>query len=133
MRSWEASIVVADATTQPYRNVPGLLGIDASVTANQEGAQAWILTKDFTLDLPRVYESPIRFESVTGALSGRWQTDALFLEDGVFLATASDHSAIVQFEIDIPLFKTASIERNMRLAASVTDAPISGARRLHTL
>lgn len=125
LRSWEASIVVADATTQPYRNVPGLLGIDASVTANQEGAQAWILTKDFTLDLPRVYESPIRFESVTGVLSGRWQTDALFLEDGVLLATASDHSAIVQFEIDIPLFKTASIERNMRLAASVTDAPIS--------
>ena len=53
LRSWEASIVVADVTTQPYRSVPGLLGIDASVTANQEGAQAWILTKDFTLDLPR--------------------------------------------------------------------------------
>lgn len=125
LQSWAASIVVTEATTRPYRNVPGLGGVDASLIANQEGAQAWVLAEDFTLVLPRVYERPIQFESVTGALTGRWQPDALFLEDGLFFAAARDHSATVQFEIDIPLFKNASIDTQMRLAAAVSDAPIS--------
>ena len=125
LQTWAASVVVTDATTQPYRTVPGLGGIDASLAANQDGAQAWVLTEDFALDLPGVYQSPIEFKSVMGVLSGHWQKDALFLEDGFFLATAPDHDATVQFEIDIPLFKDASIERNMRLAAAVADAPIS--------
>ena len=125
LENWAASIVVTDATTQPYRTVPGLGGIDASFVANQDGARAWVLTEDFALDLPGVYESPITFKSVTGVLSGRWQQDALFLEDGFFLAAAPDHAATVQFEIDIPFFKNASIEREMRLAVALNEAPIS--------
>jgi uncharacterized protein YhdP len=125
LENWAASIVVADATTQPYRTVPGLGGIDASIVANQDGAEAWVLTEDFALDLPGVYEVPITLQSVTGVLSGHWQKDALFLEDGLFLAAAPDHTATVQFEIDIPFFKNASIEREMRLAVALSEAPIS--------
>jgi uncharacterized protein YhdP len=125
LQSWSTSIVVENATTQPYRNVPGLGGIDASLVANQSGAQAWILTEDFSLTLPKVYESSIQFDAVTGVLSAHWQPDALWLEDGLFLAVASDHAATVQFEMDIPFFKNASIERHMRLAAAVSDAPMS--------
>jgi uncharacterized protein YhdP len=125
LENWAASIVVADATTQPYRTVPGLGGIDASIVANQDGAEAWVLTEDFALDLPGVYEVPITLQSVTGVLSGHWQKDALFLEDGLFLAAAPDHTATVQFEIDIPFFKNASIEREMRLAVALNKAPVS--------
>ncbi len=125
LQSWSASLEVTDATTQPYRKVPGLGGIDASLIATQDSAEAWVLTQDFTLALPKVYESPIHFESVAGSLSGRWQSDALFLEDGVFRAAVLDHTAAVQFEIDIPFFKDASTDLHMRLAAAVRDAPIS--------
>ena len=125
LKSWAASMVVTDATTQPYRTVPGFGGIDVSIVANQDGARAWVLTEDIALDLPGIYHAPITFQSVTGVLSGRWQKDALFLEDGLFLAAAPDHAATVQFEIDIPFFKNASIEREMRLAVALNEAPIS--------
>jgi uncharacterized protein YhdP len=124
LQSWTASLAVTDATTRPYRRVPGLGGIDASLTATQDGAQAWVRTKDFALELPLVYETPIQFDAVTGVLSGRWQSDALFLQQGVFEAVAQDHTATVQFEIDIPFFKDASIEMQMRLAAALSEAPI---------
>ena len=125
MVSWEGAAVVTDATTEPFRKVPGLSGIDASITANQDGARAWVITRDFALVLPEVYEAPIQLEEVIGQLSGRWQRGALFLEQGVFAASASDHDARVQFEIDIPLSKPAPIPLEMRLAAAVETAPVS--------
>ena len=125
LASWESAAVVSDATTQPFRKVPGLAGIDASITASEDGARAWVVTNDFELQLPKVYEVPIELESVTGQLAGRWQRGALFLERGLFSASASDHDALVQVEIDIPLSKPALIPLAMRLAAAVDEAPVS--------
>ena len=125
MSSWQGAAVVADATTQPFRKVPGLSGIDASIAATAAGAKAWIATRDFSLSLPQVYESPIYLETVFGELAGRWQRGALFLEEGLFLTSAPDHDGLVQFEIDIPLSKPAMIPLEMRLAASVDNAPAS--------
>ena len=125
LASWESAAVVSDATTQPFRKVPGLSGIDASITASEDGARAWIVTNDFGLQLPNVYEAPIELEKVTGQLAGRWRRGALFLEQGLFSASASDHDALVQFEIDIPLSKPALIPLEMRLAVAVNDAPVS--------
>ena len=105
--------------------MPGLVGIEASIAANEEGATAWIDTKDFELVLPKVYREPIRLAAVMGTLEGRWQRDALFLEHGLLLGTARDHEAAVQFEIDIPFSKEASVPLEMRLAASVLDAPVA--------
>ena len=42
-------------------------------------------------------------------MQGRWQRDALFLERGLLLGSASDHDAAVQFEIDIPFSKQSSV------------------------
>ena len=72
-----------------------------------------------------MYESPIYLETVFGELAGRWQRGALFLEEGLFLTSAPDHDGLVQFEIDIPLSKPAMIPLEMRLAASVDNAPAS--------
>ena len=121
---WELAATVTDATTNPFRKVPGLVGIDASITANEEGATAWIDTQDFALVLPNAYREPIRLTSVLGTLEGRWQRDALFLEHGLLLGSAPEHDAAVQFEIDIPFSKQSSVPLEMRLAASVLDAPV---------
>ena len=56
-------------------------------------------------------------------MDGRWQRGALFLEKGLLLAEATDHDAVIQFEIDIPLSKPAAIPLEMRLAAAVQNAP----------
>ena len=125
LESWQAAVRLQDASTDPFRAVPGLIGVDASITASEQGALAWIQTADFTLDLPFVYNEPIELESVLGRLAARWQGDALFLKQGLLLASARDHDAAVQFEIDIPLAKTSSVSREMRLAVSVRDAPVS--------
>ena len=69
------------------------MGIDASISANEEGATAWIDTQDFALVLPNVYREPIRLTSVLGTLEGRWQQDALFLEHGLLLGSAPEHDA----------------------------------------
>ena len=124
LHRWELAATVTDATTDPFRKVPGLVGIDASITANEEGATVWIDTRDFELLLPNVYREPIRLMSVLGTLEGRWQRDALFLEHGLLLGSASEHDAAVQFEIDIPFSKHSSVPLEMRLSASVLDAPV---------
>ena len=129
LNRWELSATVTGATTNPFKKVPGLIGVDASITASEEGATAWIDTQDFELVLPNVYRAPIRLTSVLGTLQGRWQRDALFLQRGLLLGTASDHDAAVQFEIDIPFSKQSSVPLKMRLAASVLDAP-AGIRNL---
>ena len=125
LAGWAVQAEVTDATTDPYNQVPGLVGIDASLVASEEGATAWITTEDYALVLPNVYEEPIRLESVTGKLEGRWQPDALFLKNGLFLARATDHDATVQFEIDIPFSRGGAVPLEMRLAASVRDAPVT--------
>ena len=124
LHRWELAATVTDATTDPFRKVPGLVGIDASITANEEGAIAWIDTRDFELVLPNVYREPIRLMSVLGTLEGRWQRDALFLEQGLLLGNATAHDAVAQFEIDIPFSKQSSVPLEMRLSASVLDAPV---------
>jgi uncharacterized protein (TIGR02099 family) len=124
LNRWELAATVTGATTNPFRKVPGLIGIEASITASEEGATAWIDTKDFELVLPNVYREPIRLTSVLGTLHGHWQRDALFLERGLLLGSASDHDATVQFEIDIPFSKQSSVPLKMRLSASVLDAPV---------
>ena len=118
-------MAVTDATTDPYNKVPGLAGIDASITADDAGALAWINTRNFDLFLPQVYKAPIHLDSAVGRLAGRWQRGALYLKEGLFLAEASDHNGIIEFEIDIPLSKPAVTTLQMRLAVALENAPIS--------
>ena len=125
LSAWNASMAVTDATTDPYNKVPGLAGIDASITADNAGALAWINTRNFDLLLPKVYEAPIHLDSAVGRLAGRWQRGALYLEEGLFLAEASDHNGMIEFEIDIPLSKPAVTTLQMRLAVALENAPIS--------
>ena len=122
---WAVQAELTDASTDPFKKVPGLVGIDASLSASESGAIAWIATRDFELVLPKVYEESIQLARVMGKLEGRWQHDALFLEQGLFVVGAAEHDATVQFEMDIPFSKRASVPLDMRLAAAVTDAPVS--------
>ena len=125
LAAWNASMTITDATTDPHNKVPGIAGIDASITADDTGALAWIKTRNLDLFLPKVYEAPIHLDSAIGRLAGRWQRGALFLEKGLFLAEASDHDGIIEFEIDIPLSKPAVTPLQMRLAVALEHAPIS--------
>jgi len=125
LSDWAGQVEVTDASTAAFRNVPALEGIDASLSGDETGAAAWIVTRDFTLGLPKLYENPIKAPVVVGRLDGRWQRGALFLERGLLLAEATDHDALIQFEIDIPLSKPAAIPLEMRLAAAVQNAPAS--------
>ena len=122
---WSVEAEVIDVATKPFRKVPGLVGVDATIEATDRGAQAWIRATDFQLELPRVYRDPIVLPSVTGTLAGRWRRDALFLERGLFLAEAPAHAAKVQFAIDIPLSKGSLSPLAMRLSAAVVDAPLA--------
>ena len=123
--AWAVEAEVIDVATRPFRKVPGLVGLDATIAATDRGAQAWIRATDFELELPRVYRDPIALPSVIGILAGRWKRDALFLEQGLFLAEAPAHAAKVQFAMDIPLSKGSSSPLAMRLSAAVVDAPLA--------
>ena len=123
--TWALAADVSDITTAPYRNVPGLAGIDAYLSATERGAVAWIDTDNFSLSLPKVYDRPIQLQKVVGQLAGQWQPDGLFLKDGLFLARAAEYSASVQFEINIPFSASSSVDREMRLTAAMSEAPIA--------
>ena len=125
LNAWAIEAEVTDVTTSPFRKVPGLAGLDATIAATDRGAQAWIRSTDFQLELPKAYRDPFVLPTLTGKLAGRWRHDALFLEQGLFLAEAPAHSAKVQFAIDIPLSKGSSSPLAMRLSAAVVDAPLS--------
>ena len=124
LNGWSLVTEVKDATTYPYGAVPGLYGIDATLEATHEGAVAWIDTVNFGLDLPKVYDKALMFETARGKLEGRWSEGALFLEGGVFDAVAETHSMRVLFGIDIPLSLQGQQESPlaMYLSAAVTDA-----------
>ena len=124
LNGWSLVTEVKDATIHAYKSAPGLYGIDATLEATHEGAIAWIDTVNFGLDLPKVYDKALMFETARGKLEGRWSTGALFLEGGVFDAVAETHSMRVLFGIDIPLSLQGQQESPlaMYLSAAVTDA-----------
>ena len=119
LSGWSAIAEVTDATVDPFEGVPGLAGIDATVEGDQDGATAWIATTDFALDLPRVYRDPIRFQEVRGQLSAHWRSDALFLERGLLHATDTDHGAVIEFGIDIPLDSASAQAPDLAMNLSV--------------
>ena len=111
LESWSLTAQAQDISISPRKNIPGLLGMDGTVVASEAGATAWIETRDFTLDLPRVYRAPIELETVRGRLSARWDGGVLRLYDGMLQAGHETHDANVLFGIDVPLTpaqKTAS-------------------------
>jgi len=116
---WSVQAQVIDATTLPYKRVPGLSGIDAMIDANDTGALAWINTEDFTLDLPRFYDQSLAFNRVEGVLKGRWTRNVLWLEEGVLEAQAPEHSATVLLGMDIPLNAQARAEVPLALYLDV--------------
>ena len=125
MTSWYVSAAVSDATTAPYLGVPGLAGIDAYIEASSAGARAWIDSENFVLDLPKVYRDPLSFERVTGTLSARWQTDVLYLEQGLLNARRAVHDAIVQFGMEIPLRRDSEHTLTMDLTVGAQDADLA--------
>ena len=131
LSAWSARVSVDDATTLPYEGVPGLYGIDAVVEASEQGAMAYIDTKGFGLDLPRVYDQPIELPVVRGTLAARWREDALFLESGVLTGSAIDHDATVLFGIDIPFTDEASDidPLSMQLSVGVKEVPVAARSR----
>ena len=125
MTNWTVSAEVRNATTQVYLGVPGLKGIDAYIEAANTGAQAWIDSDGFVLELPKVYREPLIFERVTGRLSARWQTDVLYLEQGLLNAQRAAHDATVQFGMQIPLRRDSGHRLTMDLAVAASDADIA--------
>jgi uncharacterized protein YhdP len=128
-QGWSLQAAVRDATTQPLKGVPGLGGVDAWLEASPEGAMAWIDTESFLLDLPRVYAEPITFDRVVGRLAARWQSDALFLEQGLLTASADDHAVKVQFAMDIPLADSFTSPLTMDLTVGLPAADVSVRQR----
>ncbi|MEE4202502.1 MAG: AsmA-like C-terminal region-containing protein [Halieaceae bacterium] len=128
-QGWSLQAAVRDATTQPLKGVPGLGGVDAWLEASPEGAMAWIDTESFLLDLPRVYAEPITFDRVVGRLAARWQSDALFLEQGLITASIDDHAVKVQFAMDIPLADSFASPLTMDLTVGLPAADVSVRQR----
>lgn len=106
-KSWSVTGEVRDLSVQPRGDVPGLLGMDATIEATEAGATAWIDTEGFTLDLPKVYSDPIRFQRVLGRLSASWSPEMLYLHSGVLRAEHDQHDAQVLFGMDIPVDRSS--------------------------
>ena len=107
LSSWSASVEVKDVSVQARKKIPGLLGIDGTVVATEKGATAWLDTRDFVLDLPKVYQEPIELTRVLGRLSASWDANTLYLFDGVFSGEQEDHDAHALFGMAIPLIPSA--------------------------
>lgn len=107
-KAWSVSGEVQDLSVQPRGDVPGLLGMDATIEGTQAGATAWIDTEDFTLDLPKVYSDPIRFQRVLGRLSAAWSPAMLYLHSGVLRAEHEKHDAQVLLGMDIPVDRASA-------------------------
>ncbi|MEL0191487.1 MAG: DUF3971 domain-containing protein [Halieaceae bacterium] len=125
--TWSVQAEIKDASVKPYKKVPGLYGIDATVEANQDAARAWIDTEDFTLDLPLVYDQPIEIKRIEGWLDATWSKNFLRLHNGVLMADTDEHPAQVLFGIDIPLNKDYAAESPvaMYLDVGFEEAPVS--------
>ena len=125
--AWSVQAEIQDASVKPYKKVPGLYGIDATVEANQGAARAWVDTEDFTLDLPLVYDQPIEIKRIEGWLDATWSKNFLRLHNGVLMADTDEHPAQVLFGIDIPLNKEYAAESPvaMYLDVSFKGAPLA--------
>lgn len=108
LSGWSIMAQVHDISVQARKKLPGLLGLDGTVVANQRGATAWINTRNFTLDLPKVYRKPIEFTQVLGQLSARWDADTLYLHRGIFDGEHEEHHASALFGMAIPLVPNAA-------------------------
>jgi uncharacterized protein YhdP len=101
---WSVVAQVENLSVKARKKLPGLLGIDGTVEATQNGAVAWLDTDNFTLDLPKVYREPIEFKKILGQLSASWDANTLFLHNGVFDGEHEEHHANALFGMTIPLF-----------------------------
>ena len=127
LSAWSGQFEVQDASVKPFKKVPGLYGIDATIEANQDLARAWINTENFTLDLPLVYNQPIEIRRIEGWLDATWRENFLRLQNGVLKADTDEHPAQVLFGMDIPLNKeyAAEVPVAMYLDVAFADAPLA--------
>lgn len=127
LSAWSGQFEVQDVSVKPFKKVPGLYGIDATIEANQDIARAWIDTENFTLDLPLVYDQPIEVRRIEGWLDATWRTNFLRLHNGVLRADTDEHPAQVLFGMDIPLNKefAAEVPVAMYLDVAFADAPLA--------
>ena len=127
LEAWSAQIEIQNASVRPYKKVPGLYGIDATIEANQDVARAWIDTENFALDLPLVYDGPIEIQHMEGWLEATWRENFLRLQNGVINADTDDHPAKVLFGMDIPLNQkyAEEVPVAMYLDVAFLEAPIS--------
>jgi uncharacterized protein YhdP len=121
---WRIAMNLSDGGTTPFRGAPGFSGIDAYLEIQPASAKAWLETQQVSLDLPQIYEAPLRIESLQGELSGRWNDATLWLSDGLFAAKTPQHDAYIQLGMEIPLVRDGRVP-TMSLAIGAPEAPIS--------
>lgn len=101
--AWSVTAELTNATISAFAAIPGISQLDATLEVNQAGAAVWVDSQNSGLHLPKIYSSPLMFNTVQGKLTGRWQDERLLLDQGVFDVAANTHRARALFAMDIAL------------------------------
>ncbi|MCC6379739.1 MAG: TIGR02099 family protein [Burkholderiales bacterium] len=75
--SFAAEADAVDLGVAPVGSVPGISGLSGRVEADERGGNARISSRQLSLSLPRLYPSPIAFDSLTAAVRWRGTVDSV--------------------------------------------------------
>ncbi len=92
-----------DVGIQPWEGVPGFSGISGYLLGSPAAGELRLAAADWSLHLPRLFERPWQYQSLTGALKWRWQRESgLTLEAPGLGATGPAGRATVKLQLNLP-------------------------------
>jgi len=100
---WAASARVEDLSLDAHGHFPGVRGLTAELAANQRAGRVTLAGDDLSLDLPRLFPHPLRFDAVAGEV--RWQREddgALRIGSPDLVADNADMATRSRFSVTLP-------------------------------
>jgi uncharacterized protein (TIGR02099 family) len=109
----------------PWHAAPGATGVSGYLEVAPTWGKVMLDGEQFSLQLPKVYEQPLAFDSVLGQLQWQLADERLLLQSGPIKLTADHGPASVLLNLDIPLKAGAEPAAAMTLAVGLTDTAAS--------
>ncbi|WP_133511290.1 YhdP family protein [Candidatus Thiosymbion oneisti] len=100
---WAASARVEDLSLDAHGHSPGVRGLTTELAANERAGRLVFSGADLSLDLPRLFPHPLRFDTAAGEV--RWQREsdgALRLSAREITADNADLATRSRFSIRLP-------------------------------
>ncbi|UAW97888.1 TIGR02099 family protein [Halopseudomonas nanhaiensis] len=112
-----------DISVQPWLGAPGFSGLSGHLSGSPASGQLSLDSADWSIALPRLFEMPWRYQSLTGALQWRWGPEAgLALQAPGLSAVGDAGHAAVRLALSLPPQRD---QASMRLDVALRDSRAS--------